>query len=629
MKMTRMLFERNRPLPACMLALVCLLMTVATSLAQQVQATLSSDTTSVGEPVQLVITVEGARGANVPRSIADVDGLQVRFMGTSSRTSIHNMQVTSTAEYIFLVIPEREGDFTIPEIPVQVGKTVFKTRPTTLSVRAGGMGGNIPVLPAIPIPQPQNPMGQMPMAPQVTTPNVPPSRQQQSPADSHQRDYFGDLVVPKTSAYVGEIVPVQLRFFVSEGFPAEFSGRPGFSGDGFTVQRMSKGREIRTDDNGHLYGGAMFESAISAAKSGELEIPPATLDVRVQVPMQAPSGMDDFFGNMLRNFGAMDIREVTISTKGSKLDVKPLPKEGRPADFDGAVGQFKLSTSVSPAKAAEGEPITLKVVVSGRGNFDAMPAPRLLETDGWRTYDPSENFVPSPTDPIGFNGEKTFEFTLIAREKKTSTPSVSFSFFDPEQGKYVTLTAPPAAIEAAGSSAPAASPSQQAAAPASPDQSPAATPASPTAETLAKVFVPSSFEPLGLSPRLLLAGGILLVLWILTLAILVIRARKNSPAAAAAARYRENVALLGKLEDPAIESREFYETAANFIDGRLAGRRLETAPLPEDLKSALQEILQRRDEAKFSAYGQTGKLGPNAKSETITTLKTFHEKMPK
>ena len=622
-----MFFEKNRLFPACMLVVVGLLVSMASSFAQQVQATLSSDVTSVGQPVQLVITVEGARGASVPQSIADVDGLQVRFMGNSSRTSIHNMQVTSTAEYIFLVVPEREGDFIIPEIPVQVGKTIFKTQPTTLSVRGSGVGGNVPILPAIPIPQPQNPMGQMPMAPPVTTPNVPPATRQQTPADSQQKDFFGDLVVPKTSAYVGEIVPVQLRFFVSEGFPAEFNSRPGFSGDGFTVQRMSKGREIRAEDNGHLYGGAMFESAISAAKSGELEIPPATLEARVQVPMQAPRGMDDFFGNMMRNFGAMDIREVTISTKGSKLDVKPLPKDGRPADFDGAVGQFKISTSVSPAKAAEGEPVTLKVVVSGRGNFDAMPAPRLLETDGWRTYDPSENFVPSPTDPIGFNGEKTFEFTLIARERKTSTPSVSFSFFDPEQEKYVTLTAPPATIEAAGSSAPTTAPSQQAAAPTSPDQSPAATPAPPAAETLAKVFVPSSFEPL--SPRLLVAGGILLMLWLLTLVVLVVRARRNSPAAAAAARHRENMALLAKLEDSSIETREFYETAADFIDGRLAGRRLETAPLPDDLKTSLQEILQRRDEVKFSASGQAGKLGPNTKSETITTLKTFHEKMPK
>jgi len=634
MKMSRMFCERRKFLPSrsvfppCLLAVVWLLFSAASSFAQQVQATLSNDSTSVGQPVQLIISVQGGQGANVPRNM-DVDGLQVRFMGTSSRTSIHNFQVTSTSEYIFLVIPEREGQFTIPEIPVRIGKTVYKTKPAALNVSASGFGGgNVPVLPAIPIPQPQNPMAPMP-PPVTTTPPRPPTQQQPAPSDENRRDYFGQLTVPKSTAYVGEIVPVQLGFFVSAGFPAEFSSRPGFSGDGFTVQRMSKPREAQKDDNGNLYAGAMFEGAISAAKSGMLEIPSASLDARVQVPIQAPRGMDDFFGSMLRNFGAMDIKEVAITTNPSQLEVKPLPREGRPEDFDGAVGQFKITTSVSSPKAADGEPITLKVVVSGRGNFDGMAAPRLVEAEGWRTYDPSENFVPSPTDPIGFNGEKTFEFTLIAREKKTSTPAVSFSFFDPEQEKYVTLNGAPVAVDADGS-APKPTPAQQtAAAPSTPSQSPIAAPAVPTVEGLAKVFVPSSFEPLGLSPRVLFAGAILLILWLLTLCILVLRARKHSPAAAAAARYRENAGLLHKLEDPAIEAREFYETAAAFIEGRLAGRRLEAMPLSDDLKSSIESILHRRDEMKFSAQGQAGKLGPSTKSETLTALKSFHEQMPK
>ena len=153
--------------------------------------------------------------------------------------------------------------------------------------------------------------------------------------------------------------------------------------------RFSKPIEKQQDVDGRNYNVLIFQTAISAAKAGTLEISPASLDSQIQLPGRVPSGMDDFFGSF---FGSMmssgDIRQTTVPTQSAKLEVKPLPKEGRPEDFSGAIGQFSLQASATPKQAAAGDPISLNVTVSGRGNFDAMGSPVLLEADGWRTYPP-------------------------------------------------------------------------------------------------------------------------------------------------------------------------------------------------------------------------------------------------
>ena len=123
--------------------------------AQQVQAELSQDYAGVGQPVRLNISVTGARGAQVPQELK-IDGLDARFIGKSEQMQWQmnggRASSTSTSVYSYLIVPLRQGEFTIPSIPVAVGGKTVKTSPLTLRV-SGGQG--VPVLPAIPVPQGQ------------------------------------------------------------------------------------------------------------------------------------------------------------------------------------------------------------------------------------------------------------------------------------------------------------------------------------------------------------------------------------------------------------------------------------------------------------------------------------------
>ena len=154
---------------------------------------------------------------------------------------------------------------------------------------------------------------------------------------------------------------------------------------------------------------------------------------------------DDAINNMLRNpftsiFG--EKKEVKLTSTPQSVKVLPLPQANRPADFGGAVGEFEAESSVTPNKVNVGDPATLKLKISGVGNFDRVASVMLPSDANWKTYSPKSHF--EPLDSAGFQGTKTFEQPIIANNGSiTSVPSLSFSYFDPEKRQYATLTTAP------------------------------------------------------------------------------------------------------------------------------------------------------------------------------------------
>jgi hypothetical protein len=128
----------------------------------------------------------------------------------------------------------------------------------------------------------------------------------------------------------------------------------------------------------------------------------------------------------------------------------PLPTEGRPKDFSGAVGDFQVSSDISPARAAAGDPITLRLHVSGAGNFDRVDPSMFDHLDHWKTYPAKSSFTPS--DSIGYKGEKLFEQPLIAAQPgEQSIPGLELSYFNPGTRHYERAHTPPIKVTIATS----------------------------------------------------------------------------------------------------------------------------------------------------------------------------------
>jgi hypothetical protein len=590
---------------AAFLAVALIGYALASAHAQQVTAQLSTDSAVVGEPVEFRITTTGRSQAKMLDQLA-VEGLEVVSHSDQFQMQMQfpgfGMQVTTTIT--MLIVPQEEGEYSIPPLRLRLDGKVYKTLPTVLRVTEGS---GMPALPAIPVPHGgggfSHPLQVQPL-PQPGTPRQ--SRQPETPR------LFGEIVIPQDSAFVGEVVPVDLRFYIDARMPAQFSERPDFSGEGFTVHRTARPAEVRREIDGVPYSCIVYRTAITPAKAGTLEIPAASIAARVQVPISR--NLDDFFGGMLNQFGMSDLREVEITNDPVTLEVKPLPSEGRPDDFAGAVGDFTLETSASPQKAASGEPVVLNAVVSGQGNFEAMGAPALVDPEGWRTYEPAEDFQPSATDPIGLHGQITYQFTLLALDDQTATPAVRFPYFDPKQKRYVVLDGPPVAVSAQGSGRPTPAPppptTQAAAA--------AATPTPPPTGGLSRDMTPADFRPLAWSKGFVTTGILLAILWVVGLGTFLVRRHLASPTAARSAHLRELRRSLRSLGDPSLPTSGFLEGAVQFLDARL-GENDPPDSLDPAHRQALDDLHALHGRAIYSTH-KPADLHPEARRRFLDAL---------
>jgi hypothetical protein len=122
-----------------------------------------------------------------------------------------------------------------------------------------------------------------------------------------------------------------------------------------------------------------------------------------------------------------------------------------PADFNGAIGNFSLNITAGPTNLTVGDPITVRVQISGRGALNAVTLPVQNAWHDFKTFPPTSNVT--NTDQFGFQGIKTFEQIVSPLNSDVhELPPFTFSFFNPDDGTYHTLTQPatPLLVHSAG-----------------------------------------------------------------------------------------------------------------------------------------------------------------------------------
>src|SRR5438874_5380147 len=406
---------------------------IARADAPSVTAVLSNSQATVGDTVELQIKVVGPGDARPPEEIS-IDGLEIHSTGTSRQFEIHNFSTNSSVTYNYTILPLRAGRFTIPPQTVHAGGKILRTPELALNV-ADAPG-------------------------QQTTTR--PGRSTQSQSTSARDLVFAELIVPKKTAYVGEIVPVQIRMGFDPRLRPSLIEPPEITGQGFTSQKLQQSGQTSETVNGRPYEVVTYKSAIAAARAGKFEIGPVKAKAQVIVPRRRPPprtrsrspfdlfDLDDpfsdpFFSNPFAQIG--ERRDVEIRSEQVQLDVKPLPPNAPPS-FSGAIGNFAMATDAKPKSVQAGDPITVTTSITGRGNFDRVNAPVVEDERGWHKYPPSSKF--KQDDEVGISGTKTFETVLSPNEKKQALPVLAFSYFDPAKEQYVTVRSEPIAIAVQG-----------------------------------------------------------------------------------------------------------------------------------------------------------------------------------
>jgi hypothetical protein len=381
-----------------------------------VNATLEPSQISLGESAQLTITSSG-NGMNSPK-LPEVAGLEFRVVSQSQRMQLVNGATLESSSIVVRVTPRAAGIFTIPGITPNSQPLVLRVTPPGSPESPGKSPGS-------------GPQGMGSSANGI-----------RMAADGAA---FVRLILPKRDIYVGESVPVEIEVGLRDGF-ARTNSLPTLLGGDFTLNNLShQPEQVSRVIEGRHYMVLTWHSVVAAVKPGKFSLSvESPLTVRIRTRPQRDSMIEDMLGDpFLQNiFGATVTKDITATSMPSDMTVLELPTDGRPPNFSGAVGSFKIAGDISSDAAAAGDPLTLRMHVAGSGNFDRVDSGMLEHLDQWKTYPPKSSFKPS--DALGLKGEKIFEQPLIASKPGTHTlPGLAFSYFDPGTHRYETARTAP------------------------------------------------------------------------------------------------------------------------------------------------------------------------------------------
>ncbi len=376
---------------------------------QTFEATVDSNQISLGAATQLRLTFKGGKPDEVPK-LPVIDGFESSYVGPTSNITIYNSQVSSTVSHVFSLFPMKEGKFQIPAISVSVGGKTMTSQPIDIEVVQGSAPGG-----------------------SVGTATEP------APLASIKEKIFMTLETPKKEVYLNEKVPVTIKLFVN-GLAVNDIQYPQFLHNGFSKTEFEKPKQYKQNIGGVAYDIVEFNTNVYPSREGELDLGPAQLLCNLifqssnqrRAAGQSEFFDDDFFNGFFNNYQK---KTITVNSADLKIKVVSLPEEGKPADFSGAVGKFDFNATASPLDVTVGDPVTVRMSVTGEGYLPAVKLPVFTETEKFKVYDPEIKEE---------NGVKTSDLVIIPRsEELTEIPPIAFNFFNPETKSYQTLTRGP------------------------------------------------------------------------------------------------------------------------------------------------------------------------------------------
>ncbi|MFT4848359.1 MAG: hypothetical protein ACI83B_000889 [Sediminicola sp.] len=263
------------------------------------------------------------------------------------------------------------------------------------------------------------------------------------PKDGNDADYVASenvhLVaeISDSNPYLNEAITVVYKMYVSHDVSITSNWReldiPKYA-DFWSQNIDSKGNYKIYDGtyNGEDYRYVILRTTVLyPQKTGKLNIEPLTLDI----PIDVPGSRRDLFGRRL-------ITRVnkTISAGNRSINVRPLPIEGKPDNFTGAVGKFTFDVTSNKKKLDANESLELLTKVTGNGNLKLFQLPTAKLPSSLEVYEPVRN-ENIRTVRTGMTGSVTETYTVVPQFKGNyPIRPLTFSYFDPKTETYKTIS---------------------------------------------------------------------------------------------------------------------------------------------------------------------------------------------
>jgi len=374
-------------------AAVCAFGLVLSCAAASFTAELDRAVVPVGEPATLTRTFIGGEPAQPP-DLPDLPNLQVSYVGPSRQVIVSNGRISSTTSFLYTLLARQPGEYVIPALQVQVGDEMLTSAPVVLRVVR---------------------------------------------SDPRTQLAYLRLIVPQRPLYVGEAFTVEVHLCLRD--TVENIGNVQMSP--LQTESCTQLKQVRLPNRVERNEYGQFTvipivHALVAAKPGTLTLGPVDCSFVAEVTPEGGRRRDPLAGLGFGFIRFTDSKPVSLSAEPQTVQVLPLPTEGRPPEFKGAVGQFTLSLQAAPTNVTVGDPITVKVTLRGRGMLEALQLPEQPDWQAFKTYPPTSKV--ETTDPLGLEGTKTFELIVAPQAADVQAlPPLRFAYFDPEARVYRRL----------------------------------------------------------------------------------------------------------------------------------------------------------------------------------------------
>ena len=265
-----------------------------------------------------------------------------------------------------------------------------------------------------------------------------------------RKNLFVKVLVSKRSCFIGEPLLATFKLYSRLESKSDIVKNPGFYGFSvYDMVNLSDKEMITEKINGQLFDVHTIRKVqLYPLQAGMFTLDPMQINNKVEFSRSTVSKKPEqeiAEGVLGKSETAIpedgvEVYETEISTEPVTINVKSLPDKNQPLNYNGATGNFSITSMLTKNNLSKNEEGIVEIIISGKGNFIQISAPVIQWPAGIESF---ESFGKDSLDntTIPLTGSRTFRYPFICTAPGSyQIPVVGFSFFDTDSNLYKTIT---------------------------------------------------------------------------------------------------------------------------------------------------------------------------------------------